>query len=228
MAAKDAVYTKAGDKWTSGGKTMDSTGVQALIDKLRDLSATKFVDSGFTTPELAITVVSNDGKRTEKVEIAAAGANFIGAPGWRAVHAYQIDGERDQGSARRPSMSKSSRQDRPEEIVPIGLLTDLYQLTMAAGYFEAGKTGERATFELFVRRLPHESQLSFWRRGLQQAVDYLLNLRFTARGNRVSARASAVRANQHRILRYAGRAALHGRPVRRRRRHAAVRGRAVS
>jgi nicotinate phosphoribosyltransferase len=39
--------------------------------------------------------------------------------------------------------------------VPNGLLTDFYQLTMAAGYFEAGKTRERATFELFLRRLPH-------------------------------------------------------------------------
>jgi hypothetical protein len=29
-----------------------------------------------------------------------------------------------------------------------GLLTDLYQLTMAAGYFEAGKSREKATFEL--------------------------------------------------------------------------------
>jgi nicotinate phosphoribosyltransferase len=57
------------------------------------------------------------------------------------------------------------------------LLTDLYQLTMAAGYFVAGKTAERATFELFLRRLP-------WRRnfivaaGLEQAVEYLLGLRF--------------------------------------------------
>ena len=59
------------------------------------------------------------------------------------------------------------------------LNTDLYELTMAAGYFEAGKAQDRATFELFVRRLP-------WNRnfvlaaGLAQAVDYLLNLRFTA------------------------------------------------
>jgi len=59
------------------------------------------------------------------------------------------------------------------------LNTDLYELTMAAGYFEAGKTGDRATFELFVRRLP-------WNRnfvlaaGLAQAVEYLQNLRFTA------------------------------------------------
>jgi nicotinate phosphoribosyltransferase len=49
---------------------------------------------------------------------------------------------------------------------------------MAAGFFEAGKAQDRATFELFVRRLP-------WNRnfilaaGLAQAVDYLLNLRFT-------------------------------------------------
>ena len=35
-----------------------------------------------------------------------------------------------------------------------GLLTDLYQLTMSAGYFEAGKAEEIATFELFFRHLP--------------------------------------------------------------------------
>ncbi len=63
--------------------------------------------------------------------------------------------------------------------MPTGLLTDLYQLTMAAGYFEAGKTGERAAFELFVRRLPHGRNFIL-AAGLAQAVDYLLNLRFTA------------------------------------------------
>ncbi len=59
-----------------------------------------------------------------------------------------------------------------------GLLTDLYQLTMAAGYWQAGKTGEVATFELFVRRLPANRNFIL-ASGLQQAVDYLLNLRFT-------------------------------------------------
>jgi hypothetical protein len=72
-----AVYEKSGDKWTSGGKTMDSVTVQNLIDKLRDASATKFVESGFTTPAIELTVVSNDGKRTEKVQIAAAGSDFL-------------------------------------------------------------------------------------------------------------------------------------------------------
>lgn len=60
----------------------------------------------------------------------------------------------------------------------MGLLTDLYQLTMAAGYFEAGKTRESATFELFVRQLPHNRNFIL-AAGLQQAVDYLLNLRFS-------------------------------------------------
>jgi nicotinate phosphoribosyltransferase len=58
------------------------------------------------------------------------------------------------------------------------LLTDLYQLTMAAGYFQTGKSRERATFELFVRRLPPNRNYMI-AAGLTQAVDYLLNLRFT-------------------------------------------------
>jgi nicotinate phosphoribosyltransferase len=58
-----------------------------------------------------------------------------------------------------------------------GLLTDLYQLTMAAGYFQAGKAGEIATFELFVRRLPPNRNYLI-AAGLAQAADYLLNLRF--------------------------------------------------
>src|SRR5262249_15211670 len=36
---KGVTYTKSGEKWMSGSKTMDNTSVQTLIDKLRDLSA---------------------------------------------------------------------------------------------------------------------------------------------------------------------------------------------
>ncbi len=63
--------------------------------------------------------------------------------------------------------------------MPLGLLTDFYQLTMAAGYFQAAKTGERATFELFVRTLPHNRNFIL-AAGLAQAVEYLLDLRFTS------------------------------------------------
>lgn len=59
------------------------------------------------------------------------------------------------------------------------LLTDFYQLTMAAGYFAAGKLPDRATFELFVRRLPPGREFLVFA-GLDQALDYLESLRFTA------------------------------------------------
>ncbi len=46
----DKLYTKSGTDWKLNGQTMDSGSVQSLIDKLRDLSCTKFVTTGFTSP----------------------------------------------------------------------------------------------------------------------------------------------------------------------------------
>src|SRR5450759_4237802 len=60
-----------------------------------------------------------------------------------------------------------------------GLLTDLYELTMAAGYFESGKAGEKATFELTFRSLPVNRNYAVVA-GIPQIVDYLVNLSFTA------------------------------------------------
>ncbi len=59
----------------------------------------------------------------------------------------------------------------------IGLNTDLYELTMAAGYFESGKSKQSATFELFFRRLPKYRNYVL-SAGLAQVVDYLLSLHF--------------------------------------------------
>ncbi len=59
------------------------------------------------------------------------------------------------------------------------LYTDLYQLTMAAGYFVAGKINEIATFELSVRRLPQNRNFLV-AAGLEQAVEYLRTLQFRA------------------------------------------------
>ena len=58
------------------------------------------------------------------------------------------------------------------------LLTDLYELTMAAAYFAHGKHRERATFELSIRRLP-ENRSFLLAAGLEQAVEHLSNLKFT-------------------------------------------------
>jgi nicotinate phosphoribosyltransferase len=60
-----------------------------------------------------------------------------------------------------------------------GLLTDLYELTMAAGYFQAGKVAQKATFEFTLRRLPANRNFVLMA-GIPQIVDYLLNLSFGA------------------------------------------------
>ncbi len=56
------------------------------------------------------------------------------------------------------------------------LATDLYELTMAAAYFE-NKIEGQATFELFVRNYP-KNRSFLVAAGLQQAVDYLRHVRF--------------------------------------------------
>lgn len=61
----------------------------------------------------------------------------------------------------------------------LGLLTDLYELTMAAGYVQAGKAAETATFELFIRHLPERRNFVI-AAGLEQAVEYLLQFSFTS------------------------------------------------
>jgi len=58
-----------------------------------------------------------------------------------------------------------------------GLATDLYQLTMAAAYLESGRVG-RASFELFIRRLPKERSYLVTA-GLEQALEYLSGLSFS-------------------------------------------------
>ena len=61
--------------------------------------------------------------------------------------------------------------------MPTALSTDLYELTMAAGYFQGGAAG-RASFELFVRDLP-AGRGYLVAAGLDQALGYLETLRFT-------------------------------------------------
>lgn len=57
------------------------------------------------------------------------------------------------------------------------LLTDLYQLTMLQAYFEQGMN-DQAVFEFFVRRLP-QNRGFLVAAGLEQALQFLENLRFT-------------------------------------------------
>ena len=59
----------------------------------------------------------------------------------------------------------------------MSLLTDLYELTMCASYFE-NKRIETATFDLFIRKLP-PNRSYFVFAGLEQVLLFLKNMQFT-------------------------------------------------
>lgn len=73
-------YQRAGEKWTVGTAQFDSPSMQAVIDKLRDLSATRFAEKTLGAPVLTLTVTSNsltaDNGRVEKVTIAKEGDGY--------------------------------------------------------------------------------------------------------------------------------------------------------
>ncbi|MBD2020898.1 nicotinate phosphoribosyltransferase [Leptolyngbya sp. FACHB-36] len=84
-----------------------------------------------------------------------------------------------------PSVTELDRSFQPSEdqALTIGpedysLLTDLYQLTMTACYVGEGLDQRRASFELFARRLPQNFGYLV-AMGLAQALEYLVNFRFT-------------------------------------------------
>ncbi|HHT9158897.1 MAG TPA: nicotinate phosphoribosyltransferase [Candidatus Brocadiaceae bacterium] len=59
----------------------------------------------------------------------------------------------------------------------LGIVTDLYQLTMAAGYFDQ-KMQDVATFELFVRHLP-KNRSYLITAGLEEVLHYLTHIKFS-------------------------------------------------
>jgi len=71
-------FQKGGEDWFSNGKKMDTISLQSFLDKLRDLTAAKFIDAGtLGAPSIDVTVVSNSGKLTEKVQFAKQGADYV-------------------------------------------------------------------------------------------------------------------------------------------------------
>jgi nicotinate phosphoribosyltransferase len=59
-----------------------------------------------------------------------------------------------------------------------GLLTDLYELTMAAGYLQT-RFEARATFELFARNLPPRRNYLV-AAGLEPVLEFLENVSFSS------------------------------------------------
>lgn len=81
---------RSGEDWWQDEKKMDLGAVQSLISNLRDLSASKFVESGFANPTIEATVTSDDGKRVEKVSITKSGNDYI-AKRENEPALYQLD-----------------------------------------------------------------------------------------------------------------------------------------
>lgn len=61
----------------------------------------------------------------------------------------------------------------------VALLTDLYQLTMMQGYHQNGYKDKEAVFDLYFRRIPSGGGYAI-AAGLEQVVEYIEDLRFTA------------------------------------------------
>lgn len=59
------------------------------------------------------------------------------------------------------------------------LLTDLYELTMLAGYFDEGMVEQPAVFDLFYRTNPYQGSYAVFA-GLEPALHFLQDLQFTA------------------------------------------------
>lgn len=61
----------------------------------------------------------------------------------------------------------------------LGLMTDMYQMTMAYGYWKSGKHEEEAVFNLFFRTTPFKGGYVVCA-GLANVIEYLNHLSFTA------------------------------------------------
>jgi hypothetical protein len=71
-----AAYQKSGEKWTGPKGQMDASSIQAVVDKLRDLSAGKFADKMAGTQAQTISVTSGDKNKLEKIVLNKAGEDY--------------------------------------------------------------------------------------------------------------------------------------------------------
>lgn len=62
------------------------------------------------------------------------------------------------------------------------MLTDLYQFTMAYGYWRSGRHREAAEFELFFREAPFHGEFTVYC-GLEESLHYLKDFGFSRSGN---------------------------------------------
>jgi hypothetical protein len=88
-------WQKSADKWTSGSTQYEAGTIQTVIDKLRDLSASKFSEKTAGTQALTVAVTSGDNHRFEKAAISRDGAFYNaqrdGEPAVYVIEAKDVD-----------------------------------------------------------------------------------------------------------------------------------------
>ena len=62
----------------------------------------------------------------------------------------------------------------------MSMLTDFYEFTMSNGYLKQGMEDTLACFDLFFRNVPDSGGYAIMA-GVEQMIDYLLDLNFTAK-----------------------------------------------
>jgi len=113
--SKTYFLTRSGEDWWSGNAKKEDPGtVQDLVDKIRELSASKFVDSGFGAPLIDLTVTSNDGKKVEKIAISKSGGNYIAIRENEPATLYQLDPKTVD------DLTKSAADVKPATAAPSG------------------------------------------------------------------------------------------------------------
>lgn len=69
---------RSNSDWFADGKKMDSASVESLVKALRGLVASKFVDSGYSRPDIDLTVVSASGTVIDRVRLQKTPDGAIG------------------------------------------------------------------------------------------------------------------------------------------------------
>jgi hypothetical protein len=112
--ARAYFLTKGGSDWFSAdGKKVDAIGAEGFVEKVRDLSASGFLDSGFSTVTIDVTATSNAGKRVEKVSISRDGDHYVAKrDGEPAL--YQLDAAVVTGLEKAAEDLKPAVEPKPE------------------------------------------------------------------------------------------------------------------
>lgn len=85
----------------------------------------------------------------------------------------------DEGAGAAAQAGEARGRYRQSERRNLSMVMDLYEMTMANGYFKSGQRDARAVFDVFYRRNPDEAGFAIFA-GLEQVVDLIENMGFDA------------------------------------------------